>query len=303
MLFKILKKIAGIYGFKLVDKNLIKNNRLINEKNLYSLKDILETLFKNKNINQLIQIGSNDGLRFDIVNEFIKRYSIDCVLVEPIKTYYEELKQNYNDQKNVSFENLAISVNNEINYLYKVKESKTKYYDDHIKGIASFNKKHLKKHGVKSSHIEIEKINNISINELISKYGNKVDLLIIDAEGYDGNIVIDLLENSDILPIKKHTSGQATTCLLAKEHLADNEPLFITSCDYETIYKSKEFLNLTRNKKIDVIVWTFRAKNIPLKDPKAFAYCKVKKNSRKIEYILEKNTISKNPEKDPLVVG
>ena len=30
--------------------------------------------------------------------------------------------------------------NNEINYLYKVKESKTKYYDDHIKGIASFNK-------------------------------------------------------------------------------------------------------------------------------------------------------------------
>ena len=178
MLFKILKKIAGIYGFKLVDKNLIKNNRLINEKNLYSLKDILETLFKNKNINQLIQIGSNDGLRFDIVNEYIKRYSINCVLVEPIKTYYEEL-----------------------NYLYKVKESKTKYYDDHIKGIASFNKKHLKKHGVKSSHIEIEKINNISINELISKYGNKVDLLIIDAEGYDGNIVIDLLENSDILPI------------------------------------------------------------------------------------------------------
>ena len=30
---------------------------------------------------------------------------------------------------------------------------------------------------------------------------NKVDLLIIDAEGYDGNIVIDLLENSNILPI------------------------------------------------------------------------------------------------------
>ncbi len=117
------------------------------------------------------------------------------------------------------------------------------------------------------------------------------------------NRLKNITKNSDILPIKKHTSGQATTCLLAKEHLADNEPLFITSCDYETIYKSKEFLNLTRNKKIDVIVWTFRAKNIPLKDPKAFAYCKVKKNSRKIEYILEKNTISKNPEKDPLVVG
>ena len=61
--------------------------------------------------------------------------------------------------------------------------------------------KHLKKHGVKSSHIEIEKVKNISINNLIEKYGSKVDLLIIDAEGYDGNIVIDLLENSNIQPI------------------------------------------------------------------------------------------------------
>lgn len=201
MLFKILKKIAGICGFKLVDKNLIKNNRLISENNLYSLNDILEYLFKNKNIYQLIQIGSNDGKRFDIINEYIKKYSPSCILVEPIKIYYEQLKQNYSDQKNVKFENLAISVNNEVNYLYKVKESKTKYYDDHINGIASFDKGHLKKHGVKTSHIETEKVTNISINNLIKKYGSKIDLLIIDAEGYDGNIVIDLLENSNTRPI------------------------------------------------------------------------------------------------------
>ena len=201
MLSKILKKIAGICGFKLIDKDLIKNNRLIAESNLYSLQDILQNLFKNKIIDQLIQIGSNDGKRFDILNEYIEKYSPNCVLVEPIKTYFDQLKQNYNHQKNIKFENLAISVNNEINFLFKVKESKTKYYDDHIKGITSFEKKHLKKHGVKSSHIEIEKVENISIKNLIKKHGNKVDLLIVDAEGYDGNIVIDLLENSNIQPI------------------------------------------------------------------------------------------------------
>ena len=79
-------------------------------------------MFKNKKINQLIQIGSNDGKRFDIINEYIKKYSPNCILVEPIKIYYEQLKQNYSNQKNVKFENLAISVNNEVNYLYKVKE-------------------------------------------------------------------------------------------------------------------------------------------------------------------------------------
>ena len=99
MLSKILKKIAGIYGFKLIDKNLIKNNRLLSENNLSSLNNILETLFKNKLINQLIQIGSNDGERFDIINKFIKKYSVNCVLVEPIKIYFNQLKQNYSGQK------------------------------------------------------------------------------------------------------------------------------------------------------------------------------------------------------------
>ena len=201
MLRKFIKKIAGIYGFKLIDKNLIKNDRLLSENNLSSLNNILETLFKKRLINQLIQIGSNDGERFDIINKFIKKYSVNCILVEPIKIYFNQLKQNYSGQKDIIFENLAISVNDEINQLYKVKNSKTKYYGEHIKGITSFDKKHLTKHGVKSTHIEIEKVDSISINKLISKYGNKVDLLIIDAEGYDGNIVIDLLEKSKIQPV------------------------------------------------------------------------------------------------------
>ena len=44
------------------------------------------------------------------------------ILVEPIKSNFEELKINYdNVQDNIFFENSAISVENEINYLYKVK--------------------------------------------------------------------------------------------------------------------------------------------------------------------------------------
>ena len=201
MLLKIIKKITGICGFKLIDKNLIKNSRLLSKNNLYSLDFIFEYLFENKMIKQLIQIGSNDGQRFDEINKYIKKYSTNCVLVEPIKIYFNQLKENYKNQDNVIFENLAVSVNNEINHLYKVKESKINNYDEHVKGITSFDKNHLIKHGVKSSHIEIEKVDSISIINLIDKYKNKVDLMIIDTEGYDGNIIIDLLENSNIKPI------------------------------------------------------------------------------------------------------
>jgi len=201
MLFKILKKIIGIFNFKLVDKDLVKNNKLLSNFQFYSIHDVLEDLFENKKINQLIQIGANDGKRFDTINKFIKKYSPHCILVEPIKEYFEQLKENYKFEKNIIFENLAISVKNELNFLYKVKQSKIEKYDDHIKGISSFDINHLKKHGVKSYDIEKEKIENISISNLINKYGNKVDLLLIDAEGYDVNIVLDMLEKSEVRPI------------------------------------------------------------------------------------------------------
>ena len=65
-----------------------------------------------------------------------------------------------------------------------------KYYDDHINGLASFNKSHLIKHGVKNNHINKEQINSLSIKYLIKKHQIKnLDLLFIDAEGYDGKIV------------------------------------------------------------------------------------------------------------------
>ena len=73
---------------------------------------------------------SNDGKRFDPLNKFIKKYSPLSILVEPIKKDFIDLKDNYKDQKNIFFENSAISVNDSINYLYKVNDTKLKFYDD-----------------------------------------------------------------------------------------------------------------------------------------------------------------------------
>ena len=116
-------------------------------------------------------------------------------MVEPIKKDFTDLQNNYKNQKNISFENSAISVNNSINFLYKVDEKKLKFYDEHVKGITSFEINHLIKHGVSKSHIIKERVNSISISELINKYSvNKLDLLMVDTEGYDGEIVIDFCQ-------------------------------------------------------------------------------------------------------------
>ena len=45
---KLLKKIAGIFGYKLVDKNYIKNNRVIESNTFLTIDKILNSLFIEK---------------------------------------------------------------------------------------------------------------------------------------------------------------------------------------------------------------------------------------------------------------
>ena len=203
MSHKFFKKIAGIFGYKLIEKNYIKNNRILEKNSYLNSKKILNFLFDQQKINCLIQIGANDGLRFDNLNYYIKKYKTKSILVEPIKDNFEDLKKNYQGYPNVIFENLAISVNNEISYLHKVNPLKLKNYNgDHYIGITSFDKRHLIKHGVKKNDIIKEQVDSISINNLITKHDiSKFDLLFLDAEGYDADIVSDFLNSSLIRPI------------------------------------------------------------------------------------------------------
>jgi len=202
MSFKTLKKIVGIFGFKLIEKNLVKNEKLIGSNSILNTKFFLQKIFSSQNIQYLMQIGANDGIRFDELNHFIKNNNPKSILIEPIKSYFDQLLINYAGYKNVFLENSAIGDNNSVGYLYKVSNFYLEKYDEHILGINSFNKNHLIKHNVKSSHIEKEKVNFVTTEYLFKKYNiTKLDLLVIDAEGYDGNILINFLNNCDLKPI------------------------------------------------------------------------------------------------------
>ncbi|MDA9629791.1 FkbM family methyltransferase [Candidatus Pelagibacter sp.] len=202
MSHKILKKITNLFGFKLIDKNFIKNNRALSGNSAFNLNLILKNIFEKHNIENLIQIGANDGISFDEINFFIKKYKVKSILVEPIKENFKKLKENYKNLNFINFENVAISNNNKINYLYKVDANFISKYGSEIPAIPSFNIKHLINHGVKKSHIVKEKVDTSSIKNLIEKYQiKKLDLLFIDAEGYDGDIVLDFLKQTNLRPI------------------------------------------------------------------------------------------------------
>jgi len=136
------------------------------------------------------------------LNKFIKKHKIKSILVEPIIEYFEDLKKNYKNFENVHFENSAITADNKEREIFLVNKKNLHNYDEHVRGINSFDKNHLIKHGVNSNHIIKKKINCISISSLLIKYNiSNLDLLFIDAEGYDADILLDFLNNSKQEPI------------------------------------------------------------------------------------------------------
>ena len=199
---KILKKIVNLFGYKLIEKKHVKNDRILSDKTVLNINAVLKSIFEKKNIKTIIQIGANDGLSFDELNYFIKKYKSKSILVEPIFEIFTKLQENYKEYQNIFFENSAITVDEDIKHLFKVNKKFLNKYGNHIPAISSFDKNHLIKHGVKSSHIIKENVKTLSIKDLIEKYQLKdLDLFFVDAEGYDGRIVYDLLVKSDLRPI------------------------------------------------------------------------------------------------------
>jgi FkbM family methyltransferase len=189
---KILKKFCGIFGYKLLTKNYIKNKNYLSKFSSLDLEKIISNLVKKKIINSLIQIGANDGMSHDHLHSIIKKFRLESLLLEPIKKYFLDLQNNYSNYDNVRLENSALSTNNEILFLYKVNPENFNKYGTLSSGISSFYKEHLLKHGIKEKHIIKEKVNQISFDGLFTKYNiSSFDLLLIDTEGYDCHIVND----------------------------------------------------------------------------------------------------------------
>jgi len=132
----------------------------------------------------IVQIGAHKGYDdlTDIIKSSYNTDDINLILIEPQNEFNEHLIECYKNY-NYIIENVVINTDNEINT--------TKFYKcsgDLEKEISSINADHLRKHG-KNTFSEVD-IPCMTINNLLIKYEIKnIDILFIDAEGYDGDII------------------------------------------------------------------------------------------------------------------
>ena len=205
---KFLKKILGALGFKILPKETIKTERYIESSSLNS-GDFIKLLISKKKINNIIQIGANDGKSDDFLRPSVNK-DTNLLLVEPIKVAFEKLQKNYSGYKNVKFINKAIDVVTGKKNIFSVNPKYYNFYEKKyetkdvswLSVLASFNKEHLEYHGIKSNHIQSAEIDCINFKELIEQYDyQKLDLLIVDTEGYDDVLVTNFINNIHIRPI------------------------------------------------------------------------------------------------------
>jgi len=151
-----------------------------------------------------IQVGANDGKWGDKIYKFVRRDNWNGILIEPQKMIFERLLNNYNKRNNLFFENVAIDSTEGERNLFKISFTNSPW----ASGISSFIRNDIQKlidagyiermakaesvklPANKEDWISEEKVKIQTLKNIIDKYQVKqIDLIMIDAEGYDFEII------------------------------------------------------------------------------------------------------------------
>jgi FkbM family methyltransferase len=129
-----------------------------------------------------MQIGAFDGVGDDDLRELVARHKLRGVLVEPQPAAYARLQQTYAGQPQVKLLQAAIAEREGRRELYCKRGVASM--------VASFDREHLRKHGVPDHEITSQNVPCHTVESAMCAAGlEHIDLLQIDAEGYDWPII------------------------------------------------------------------------------------------------------------------
>ena len=139
---------------------------------------------------KFVQIGANDGMRFDDLYGFVTRHPCSGIVVEPLPDLFERLRANYADYPLIVPINKAIHETADVLPMFRVALEALPRYSGWAAGIASFDRAHLLGHGIAPADIIEQSVSCTPLMQLLQDTATlDADLLQIDAEGYDSAIL------------------------------------------------------------------------------------------------------------------
>ncbi|MGH7153945.1 MAG: FkbM family methyltransferase, partial [Acetobacteraceae bacterium] len=135
-----------------------------------------------------VQIGANDGISNDPLHEFITRFRWEGVLIEPLPDAFRLLQQTYAGHPQLHLINAAVAEHDGMQKFYTIDADESTFGKAHQ--FSSFNREALLGQtdwvpDVAQRIVETE-VPCLSFDSLVRAVGDRsVDILLIDAEGYD----------------------------------------------------------------------------------------------------------------------
>jgi FkbM family methyltransferase len=158
---------------------------LIRDKSLYvrsSLRYVVANELLTNPQMTFLQIGAFDGVWEDDLRELVHKHNLRGVLVEPQPAAFARLQQTYRNQRQVTLLQAAIAESEGTRDLY--------CHRGRASMAASFDRNHLRKHGISDHDIAVQPVPCHTVESALHLAGlQNVDLIQIDAEGYDWPII------------------------------------------------------------------------------------------------------------------
>lgn len=159
-----------------------------------------------------IQIGANDGVSNDPLHKFITHFDWEGILLEPLPEVFRHLTATYRDKPKLQLINAAISEQDGWRTMYTVRMDGVGF--DKAQQFSTFQKESiLSQTGWIpdiAQRIEERQVRCVSFDTLLQRTnGRDVDILQIDAEGYDFAILkmIDFSRLRPAIICYEHSHG------------------------------------------------------------------------------------------------
>lgn len=156
----------------------------------------------------IVQIGANDGKTHDPLNQYITKYNLPGLLVEPQTDVFESLRATYEDQNNLLFANVAIGeTDSEVPFFrikpelvlsgkeYKASSGSSFYREQIVQNV--INRLPPRRNNIlkyvsddPNAYIDEVKVRVLSLPSLLREYHiEKIDLFFTDCQGHDFKIL------------------------------------------------------------------------------------------------------------------
>ena len=181
---RVLNRILRSVGYKVI------TNRILPPPNLEILDLYFQLIGKTGEECYFVQVGACDGVVSDQAVGYINSPTFRSVLIEPVPANFAKLELLHRGKGNIKLMNVAVSHTNGVGTLFTVAD-KGRWKDSHVaRQIASFDRGHLLRFGVKEEEIEPIEIQCRTLTDVFGQSTfPRIDLLQIDTEGFDAEVV------------------------------------------------------------------------------------------------------------------